>query len=143
MPDRSLMALSAAPADLGLLARLMAKHELPVEDLTEPGRVFFEFYRPGGTPVGVGGLEIYGAHALLRSVVTLDAARGTGAGRAIVEWLAEHAAQTGVETLYLLTFSAPGFFERCGFAIIPREAVSPEIAATAEFSLLCRRRRFA
>ncbi len=130
-------ALNARPADPAALARLLAENGLPTEDIGVLGRAFFEFTDPEDDLVGVGGLEIYGEVALLRSVVTLKVARGDGFGRAIVEWLAAHAANAGVRELFLLTFSAPGFFSACGFHEFPREDVPAAIAATEEFANLC------
>ena len=131
------MTLSARPADGAALARLLTENDLPTEDLGAPGRVFFEFCDSEGGLVGIGGLELYGEAALLRSVVTLKAARGGGYGRAIVEWLAAHAANAGARELYLLTFSAPGFFAACGFRECSRTDVPAAIAATEEFANLC------
>jgi N-acetylglutamate synthase-like GNAT family acetyltransferase len=135
--DSQATSLTARPADGAALARLLASNDLPTEDLAAPGRRFFEFTDSEGDPVGVGGLELYGEAALLRSVVTLKVARGGGYGRAIVEWLAAHAAKAGARELYLLTFSAPGFFAACGFHECSRADVPAAIAATEEFANLC------
>ena len=129
--------LTARPADAAALARLLTENDLPTEDLGAPGRAFFEFRDADDDLVGVGGLELYGEAALLRSVVTLKTARGGGYGRAIVEWLAGYAAKGGARELYLLTFSAPGFFAACGCREFPRAEAPPAIAATEEFANLC------
>lgn len=48
---------------------------LPVDDLQEPGRVFFGF-TVAGRPVAYGGLEVVGDAALVRSIAVLPEARG-------------------------------------------------------------------
>lgn len=127
-------ALNARSTDPAALACLLAENGLPTEDISVSGRAFFEFT---DDLVGVGRLEIYGEAVLLRSVVTLKVARGGGLGRAIVKWLVVHAANAGVRELYLLTFTAPGFFAACGFHKFPREGVPAAIDATEKFANLC------
>jgi len=58
-------------------------------------------------------------------------------GRAIVEWLAAHAANAGARELCPPTFSAPDFFAACGFREFPREDVPAAVAATEKFANLC------
>ena len=48
-----------------------------------------------------------------------------------------HAAEKGVETLYLLTTTAADFFARRGYEAVPRSAAPAAIAATPQFRDLC------
>jgi len=51
---------------------------------------------------------------------------------------AERFAQSrGVREIYLLTTTAQRFFERLGYARVPREAAPVAIQRTQEFSTLC------
>jgi len=43
----------------------------------------------------------------------------------------------GAEEVYLLTSTAERFFERLGYACVPREAAPVAIQRTQEFSTLC------
>ena len=88
-------------------------------------------------PDGVIGLELFGPVGLLRSLVVAESARGRGYGHALVTALEDLARAEGVETLYLLTTTVPGFFEHEGYATIARDDVPAAIKATAEFSSLC------
>lgn len=87
---------------------------LPVDDLTDDGRVFYSFEDDGRT-VAFGGFELYGPDALLRSLVVLPQARGKGLGRAATEALLGKAFNEGARHAWLLTTSAAPFFEAAGF----------------------------
>jgi len=126
-----------AAADLPGLAAALAAAGLPSSDVAAPGRRFWRFLDRTGAVVGFGGLELAGAHALLRSVVVLEGGRGRGVGRAIVAATVRRAAWLGADRLWLLTTTAPGFFERLGFERADRTAAPPAIAATTEFATLC------
>src|SRR5687767_10718005 len=67
----------------GLVATLH-KAGLPIEGVTEPGLLFWRFQTIDDVPVGFGGLEVHGTHAVLRSIVTLPPLRRRGIGAAIV-----------------------------------------------------------
>lgn len=134
--DGSLDGRSIAQAERATMATALAAEGLPTDDLDDPRHRFFAFDR-AGERVGYGGLELHGEVALLRSLVTLPAARGFGVGAAMVEWLAAHARGQDACSLYLLTMGAADYFARHGFARIERASAPPAIAATAQFSALC------
>jgi amino-acid N-acetyltransferase len=122
--------------DLGYVESLLAGADLPTSDVPEhPDR--FYVARDGADRVGVGGVERYGADALLRSVVVEASVRGTGYGSALCDALEERAREDGVETLYLLTTTAAGFFAGRGYERIERSAVPEAVRETTEFSALC------
>ncbi|MBI4273455.1 MAG: GNAT family N-acetyltransferase [Rhizobiales bacterium] len=121
----------------GPLANALARAGLPVDDLDVPGRLFFRFETSNATPVGYGGLEILGADALLRSVVTLPPARRQGIGSAIVAALEAEAITYRCRAIYILTADAADFFLRLGYAKCARAEVPEEIRATKQFSALC------
>jgi N-acetylglutamate synthase-like GNAT family acetyltransferase len=132
--------LTARPLPEGerpLLAAVLSAANLPSRDLSEPGREFFAFRDPRGTLVGYGGIEVLGADALLRSIVTVPEMRDRAYGAAIVDRMLALALRRGVRTLYLLTTTAVPFFERIGFAAIDRAEAPPAIAATHEFTTYC------
>jgi N-acetylglutamate synthase-like GNAT family acetyltransferase len=139
-------ALRAAPkvvprplrgGERGALAAALAKAKLPTEDIEAPGRLFWRFETVDEVPVGFGGLELHGEDALLRSLVTLPPVRGCGIGTAIVTALEFEAGLRGCRSVWVITTSASGFFERLGYAKRERAAVPPAIGATVEFALLC------
>jgi amino-acid N-acetyltransferase len=123
--------------DLAQVLRLVGEAGLPIDDLDEADLGHFLGLGPRNRPLGVVGLELLGATALLRSLAVDSSARGAGSGTALVEAAEGHAIREGVETLYLLTTTADRFFERLGYARVAREKAPPEIRRTREFSELC------
>src|SRR5215469_10816229 len=84
-------------------AALLKAHGLPAADLTEDHLQHFFFLGSDGSPLGLIGLEIYGADALLRSLVVAEGERGRGLGSQLVEQAEDYAASQGASTIYLLT----------------------------------------
>lgn len=123
--------------DLAQVLRLVGEAGLPIDDLDEADLSHFLGLGPRNRPVGVVGLELLGATALLRSLAVDTGARGEGSGTALVEAAEGHAMREGVEVVYLLTTSAERFFERLGYARVSRESAPPEIQRTREFSEMC------
>ena len=115
----------------------LRKANLPADDVTEPRVLFWRFSTQDDVPAGFGGLEICGSDALMRSVVTLPPLRGQGVGGAIVAALEAEARLAKCMSVYLLTTSAQGLFEKRGYARLDRSAAPAAIRATAQFSALC------
>lgn len=128
----------AAPIDpnSGVLHLALEAAALPIDDLSEPGRRFFQ-YSQNGRAVAFGGFELHGADALLRSIVVLPEALGQGFGRHATAFLLSSAAGAGAGRAWLLTTSASSFFERLGFQTVRRELAPNAILATRQFSSLC------
>ena len=123
--------------DEALLAGLLMANELVTEDLEGENKQFFTFHTAAGERVGIGGLELYGEDALVRSIVTLDDFRGAGFGGEIVRLLGDVACRQGACNLYLLTTTAAPFFSKHGFEEVARKDVPETIRGTDEFSRLC------
>ena len=125
-----------APGDFRRLADWLEAEGLPSGDLGEPGVRLFSFC-DGDTAIGYAGLEVYGADALLRSVVVDPARRRSGAGRAIVEASLAEARRLGATRVFLLTNTARTYFERFGFASIDRASAPEAILSTRQAAGLC------
>ena len=134
--------------DLPRVERLLDENDLPSADLeTSPVRLFVGYEVTGNARegrgsdgdgfIGVGGLEVYGSDALLRSVVVTDEFRGRGHGTALYRAIEARAREDGVERLYLLTTTAEGFFAGRGFEVVDRDDAPKAIRETAEFEELC------
>jgi N-acetylglutamate synthase-like GNAT family acetyltransferase len=93
---------------------------------------------PDSVLVGFAGYEEHDGSALLRSVVVVPSARGTGSGRAIVEALLRAMRDIGIERTYLLTTTAEDFFRHLGFAEIARQEAPAVILATPQAMTICR-----
>lgn len=92
---------------------------------------------PSGGVIGCAGLEVYGQAGLLRSVAVADRWRGEGVGAALTRRLVDDAAARGLARVYLLTETAPQFFERFGFEAVDRHVVDDAVLESAEFARLC------
>ena len=126
----------ATEADIDRVESLLEANDLPTDDVgSEEIRLFCA--RIDGELVGVGGLEVYGSTALLRSVAVVPSVRGEGYGTSLVRALEERAAALGASEVYLLTTSAAGFFRNRDYEGIEREAVPQSIRQTTQFSSLC------
>jgi amino-acid N-acetyltransferase len=128
--------ISAGPAPEAARG-LLAAANLPTSDLTDEQLTGFFYCGPATAPSALIGLEIYGAEALLRSLVVDPSLRSTGLGSALVERAEAHAATHGVGTLYLLTTTAETFFARRGYHRIDRAVAPAAIRSTREFGGLC------
>jgi amino-acid N-acetyltransferase len=115
---------------------LLARAGLPVEGVDEHFASFF-VADDGRNVVGAAGMELRGEHALLRSVVVLDEARGVGFGSCLARRVIDDAHARGVRAVYLLTTTAEGFFVRLGFERILRDDVPLPVQESAEFRGAC------
>jgi amino-acid N-acetyltransferase len=118
-------------------AALLQAQGLPVSDITEEHLEHFFFVGSDDSPIGLVGLELYGADALLRSLVVGENASGDGLGSTLVEHAEKYAATKGVRSIYLLTATAETFFKRLGYERIDRSRAPPSIKETREFASLC------
>jgi len=136
MTDSTLVLRRADNEDLAYAETLLRNNDLPAADVRSKPDCFY-VGRRGGERVGVAGLERRSSDALVRSVVVEASSRDRGVGTAIYDALEAEAAASGVETLYLLTTTAAGFFEDRGFEAIERSEAPPAIRGTDEFEALC------
>jgi amino-acid N-acetyltransferase len=93
--------------------------------------------RDAGHIIGCSALEIYERVALLRSVAVNPASRSRGLGKALVLEQVEASRRHGIQEIYLLTETAPAFFQRLGFHLIERAAVALSIYASIEWTSAC------
>lgn len=126
----------ATEADLDEVESLLEASDLPTADL-HADEVRFFLARADEELIGVGGLEVYGPDALLRSVVTDPSVRGEGYGTSLVDALEERATALGATEMYLLTTTAATFFGDLGYREVDRESAPRSIRETAQFSTLC------
>ena len=122
---------------LAAAVALLQIAELPIEDLTDSHLEHFFMAGEPESPVAVIGLELFGRHALLRSLVVDPRVRATGIGSRLVEHAEAHARAHGAESIYLLTTTAEGFFSDRGYARTERSTAPDSIRGTREFANLC------
>lgn len=119
------------------LATALRAADLPIDDLTEPGRYFFRYRTLSGRHVGYGGFEHLGRDILLRSLVVAPQARGRGIGHGILALLLRRAFDEGGRDAWLLTTSAADFFDSAGFKRVERSDAPATVLATRQAASLC------
>src|SRR3546814_741608 len=100
---------------------LLSANGLPTADLRDGAKVTLFACIRDSQLRGVVGLEMHGQVALLRSLAVPAAERGSGVGAALVSHAEQYAARQGIDTMYLLTTTAAGFFERRGYSHASRK----------------------
>ena len=127
----------ADPRDEPQVRQLLAGCELPDEDITASHLQHFLVVRHETGLAGVIGLELFGQCALLRSLAVETHVRGQGIASQLVKKVEEYARYHDVESLYLLTTTAEGFFEKHGYRTTDRNNVPIVLKETAEFKSIC------
>jgi amino-acid N-acetyltransferase len=126
----------ATTADFDAICHVLADTNLQTSDVS-PQIGVFVVAEINGEIVGTAGVEQYGAIALLRSVATSSQIRGQGVALRLCAESIHTAREHGVRELYLLTTTAPKFFEKLGFGRLARGAAPDAIRQTCEFRELC------
>ena len=121
---------------LASIRPLLAEAGLPTADLSEELEHFFACGVPGN-PAGVVGLELYGSHAILRSLAVSPGVRRRGCGKELVAAAERYARAHEVGTMFLLTETARGFFEALGYRLTDRNKAPEAIRESREFAELC------
>ena len=115
---------------------LLQTEKLPVEDLPTSLDNFFVALE-GDNIIGSIGLEQYDNCGLLRSMVVNKEFRGKNIASGLVQALEREAIKLGIDCIYLLTETAPGYFERKGYKRVSRDEVPKSIQTSSEFSSVC------
>ncbi|BDG61312.1 N-acetyltransferase [Caldinitratiruptor microaerophilus] len=80
-----------------------------------------------GVVVGTGALHVlWHDLAEIRSLAVDPARTGGGVGRRLVEFLLAEAEALGLRRVMALTYQV-GFFEKCGFAVVPKEKLPQKV----------------
>lgn len=115
---------------------LLAAEKLPVADLPETLDNFIVAIQDGQV-VGIAGVEIYTKYGLLRSLAVHPEHRGAGIAGKLLSRLESLNKQKGLSELYLLTETAPVYFEQKQFIRITRDDVPEAVKQSSEFSHVC------
>ena len=126
----------AANKDWPAIRRMLLTGGLP-PDGAQDHLAHFMVGEAGGKLVCAGGLEVYGADALLRSVVVNEESRGNGWGKQLLDRLTEQAVDLGVGSLYLLTTTADAYFSRLGYSEVSRTQVPDQLRVSRELQGVC------
>jgi amino-acid N-acetyltransferase len=127
---------NARAEDLESILELLKKNQLLLQGVEKHLQDFIVISEDRHL-IGCAGLEIYGMVALLRSVAIREDRRRQGLGKSIIEEIFNMARKREIKELFLLTTTAPDFFNKMGFKRIERAKAHPMIQQTEEFSRLC------
>ena len=130
------MIRAATSEDWNAIEQLLVSSNLPLDGARDHLRDFV-VAEENGAIAGCAALERYGSSALLRSVVVDSSVRGSGLGEKLVRQIIDHARREGIESMVLLTTTAPEWFPRFGFRRAERERVPPAVKASVEFQGAC------
>jgi len=123
--------------DRTAVLQLLESASLPTSDLGEADMNDFLHVGSRDAPIGIVGVQFFGADALLRSLVVNEEHRAHGLGRLLVERAEQHARERAATTIYLLTTTAEAFFLARGYNVASRDSAPAAIRATPEFAGLC------
>ena len=97
-----------------------------LSEICENIRDFIVVEHEGGI-VGCGALHLYGMHlAEVRSITVTTKAKGSGAGRVLIDALLNEAKQQSVTCVCLFT-RIPAFFGKMGFQEVEKEALPDKV----------------
>src|SRR5712692_4678971 len=126
----------ASAEDSAVILDLLQQNRLPLDGLTDHLATTV-VAREDGRIVGSAALEMYGEHALLRSVAVSPAFQSRGLGRVLTAAALAMARERHVRAVHLLTTTAEQFFPKFGFTRIPREVVPDTVQTSVEFTSAC------
>ena len=115
---------------------LLQSEKLPVEDLPDDLKNFFAA-TDNDFIVGAIGLEIYGSHGLLRSLVVRPGYRKMEVAAALIGELETMARKAGLQSVYLLTETAEGYFSKKGYKAVSRNDAPLSLQQSSEFTHVC------
>jgi len=130
----------ASAKDIRDIHGLLERSGLPLDGFDEHIATSVVARRGAGEDsevIGNATLEVYGGHALLRSVAVDERLRGQGLGQKLTQAALELARELGVQGVYLLTETAAAFYPRFGFEPVSREDVPAVLLQSAEFTTAC------
>ena len=127
---------NSKPEDIQAILDLLKKESLCVEGVEKHLNNFLSLYS-NEILIGTVGLEIYGNKALLRSLAVDKLHQNKGYGKKLCSEIIEKARLENITELYLLTTTAPKFFETIGFVRIPRDSADENVKTSEEFLSLC------
>jgi len=127
---------NAIEDDLNEIKSLLDNASLPSVDI-ENHLLNFLVMETSANLIGTIGMECYGDTALLRSLVIRKNYRKKGYGKELYNALKSKLRKTKINSVYLLTETAEGFFSKEGFQKIARADVPLPIKQTKEFRNLC------
>lgn len=85
----------------------------------------------------IAALELYGPHALLRSVAVDGREHKKGIGTLLINEIIKESNQLNLSKLFILTETAEGFFRKQNFIVTDRQQVPASVQQSKEFQHIC------
>ncbi len=118
------------------IVAMLTAEKLPVDDLPANLENFLVI-RQNDEVIGVIGMEIYGGYSLLRSLAIRPDWRSRGIASKLLREIEILAHLKGSKAIYLLTETAPDYFDQKNYIKITRNEVPAEVQQSSEFSHVC------
>ena len=128
---------SAVQGDLESVKSLLLEAGLPTDGVEDQFPAQYKVATAAGSVVGVAGLELHGDVGLFRSLAVRSEFRGAGVGSTLVRDRTECARALALNQVFLLTTTAPTYFEKLGFRRGERGAAPEALAKSKEFASVC------
>ena len=137
MNNTNISIRAARSEDLHTVEALLEAAKLPLDGVRDFFPTHYAVAERDDQLIGAIGIEEYGEYGLLRSAVITETARGTGIGRELVHAILQWGRGQKFHEVYLLTTTAPVFFEKLGFKTIDRDSVPAVVQQAPEFVSIC------
>jgi amino-acid N-acetyltransferase len=134
-PDLTFKIRPAQLEDQKIIHNLLSGFKLPLDGLDETK--LWVLQSSIRDVLGVAGLETFGSQGLLRSVAVSKNLQGQDYGTLLVNHVISEAKKSSIQDLFLLTTTAPSFFEKIGFKKENRDKVTGDIVESIEFKSAC------
>ncbi|MFI5188407.1 MAG: arsenic resistance N-acetyltransferase ArsN2 [Chitinophagales bacterium] len=118
------------------ITQLLQSENLPVEDLPPILTNFFVALDKNNVIAAVG-LEQYDNCGLLRSLAVNSSYRNQNIAGRLINILEKTAFDLRIDSIYLLTETAPQYFEKKGYQKIKRGEVPEILLQSSEFGYVC------
>ena len=136
MLNSNISVRTATPSDWQVVKALLEANKLPLDGALDHLSNYLLATRDTEV-IGIAGAEVYGDVALLRSVAIAPAVQSQGVGKLLVTRMLEEAKRRQIAKVYLLSVTAPGYFEQYGFTLGSRDNAPEALRASAEFQGVC------
>lgn len=127
---------NASVLDLPAVEALLVKAKLSIVGIRRH-IAHFRLGKLDGQIVAVGGLEIYGEQAVLRSIAVDSDQHNKAYGKQLVRDVCHSAQRLGIADVYLKTVSAKAFFDGLGFEVLAYEQIPTSLKKSSQFRGAC------
>jgi N-acetylglutamate synthase-like GNAT family acetyltransferase len=122
--------IRAQPADLFELRLFLTTAELTLSGIDDPRLPLWIVVDADGRIEGTTGFELFGSHALIRSVAVAPSLRERGLGSELARFALDRATEAGADTAWLFSRRSGAFWQKLGFESADRDELARVLAPT-------------